>query len=343
MKAELKQFVEETESVFGRTTITWRKALFPEISSRDWIDSAILAGEAVPEIIRGIRSGLATDADFNPQVLQAFHLQYPNVDRDFTDFVREHQNPDQLRGIFSGVKGKLFELRHVANLNDHLPEGYIAHLAESPTQPGYDIIIEGPDHHFDYLQDKFTGSLSLLRRAAERWPEIDIAVPHDVAAQIKDPDLLAHVIDTGISGDDLHASVEHDMAVASVDADFGFHLPFLAPLTIAADESYKVWKGKTRVSHAWKRFKWRSTRTVTSNIFGQVLAVGTGVPVLILASIPCRLLWGRYDVATYYVNVIGARRERINNIQQSLQSGAMGRPRAQSLARTSLLLSSNAV
>src|ERR1700740_3389329 len=98
----------------------------------------------MPDLVHAIRAGSMTDAHFDPQVLEAFHLQYPNVQMNFTDFVREHQDPDELRGVISGVKGKLFELKHVDILNGQLPEGYVAHLADSATQPGYDVIIAGP-------------------------------------------------------------------------------------------------------------------------------------------------------------------------------------------------------
>lgn len=277
-----------------------------------------------------------TDAHFDPDVIKSFHLQYPNVRMSFTDFVRQHQNPDELRGVISGVKGKLFELKHVAALNEHLPDGYVARLADSATQPGYDIIVEGPDHHYDYLQDKFSNSLSLLRKAADRWPDIDIALPHEVAAQVTDPDLITHVIDTGISGDALNAEIGHTVDAASVDV--GFHFPWLVLVIIAADEGRQVWKGKAKLTHFWRRFKQRSKRSLGSNFVGQGMALATGEPTLQLVSVPIRLLWGRYDVGSHWTKLIDARRERINKLSQALESGSDDRQRVKSLARMSLLL-----
>jgi hypothetical protein len=338
MRAELQEFVRETAGQFPEGKRDWRKALFPELSSREWVDAAVLTGESVPALIQQIRAGLVTDAHFDPDVIESFHLQYPNVQMSFTDFVRQHQAPDELRGVISGVKGKLFELRHVANLNEHLPHGFVARLADSATQPGYDIVIEGPDHHLDYLQDKFSTSLSLLRRAAERWPDIEIALPHEIATHVTDPDLITHIVDAGISGDALNAKIEHTVDAASADIDF--HFPWLLLFIIAADEARQVWKRKAKLMHFWRRFTQRAKKSLGSNFIGQGLAVVAGEPALQLVSVPVRLLWSRYDVAAHWMKLIDARRERIAKISQSLEFGADGRVQAKLLARMSLLLNS---
>jgi len=322
MRPELQEFVRETELGLPQTKRDWRQNLFPELSSREWVDAAVLAGESVPALIQGIRTGQVTDAHFDPDVIKSFHLQYPNVRMSFTDFVQEHQDPDELRGVISGVKGKLFELKHVAALNEHLPDGYVARLADSATQPGYDIIIEGPDHHYDYVQDKFSNSLSVLRRAADRWPDIEIAVPHEIATQITDPDLLVHVLDTGISGDGLTAEIDH--TVDAANADMGFHFPWLVLVIIAIDEGWQVWKRKTGLKDSWKRFKRRSKRSLGSNLVGQVIALAAGEPTLQLMSVPVRLVWGRHDVGSHWIKLIDARRQRINRMSQALESGPDG-------------------
>lgn len=337
MRTDLQEFVRETESRCGPAKRDWEKQLFPDLSARDWLDSAVLAGEGVPDLLRAIRAGSITDAHFDPQVIEAFHLQYPNVRTNLTDFIREHQAPDELRGVVSGIKGKLFELNHVTILNEQLPDGYAAHLASSPTQPGYDLVIEGPDHQYDYLQDKFSSSVPLLRQAAERWPDIDIAVPHDVAVGLKDPDLLAHVVDTGISADAMNAQIEGTVDAASID--FGFHVPWLIPIVIAGDEVRSVWNGRTKLRHAWRRFKHRLKRSLGSNLLAQTAAVAVGEPTLLLSSIPIRLIWGRFDVANHGLQLMDARRRRINAIRQALESDTKVKTKTKSLARISLLIS----
>lgn len=338
MRPELQEFVIETESRCGAARWDWKKQLFPDLSARDWVDSAVLAGESVPGLIHAIQAGSLSDADLDPQVPEAFHLQYPNVQGSFTDFVQVHQDPEELRGVISGVKGKLFELRHVSYLNEHLPEGYAAHLADSPTQPGYDLVIEGPDHQLDYLQDKFTSSAALLREAADRWPDIDIAVPHEVAQQLTDADLVTHIVDAGISGDEMNAQI--GQAVDAADIDFGFHIPWIVPIWIVGDEARQVLKGRTKLRQARIRVKHRLKRSLGANLAAQGVAVAFWNPYLQLVSIPIRLMWGRFDVAAYGLQLIDARRKRINALKQALEGGANERTKAKILARTSLLLNS---
>lgn len=338
MKPELIDFVTETTSRFGQPRGNWRESLFPELSSRDWLDAAVLAGDSVPDLIHEIRAGHVTDSHYPPEVLKAFHLQYPNVQIGFTDFIRQHDHPDELRRIFSGVRGKYFELVHVASLNEHLPDGYVAHLAESATQPGYDVIIEGPDHQYEYLQDKFTSSLSILRRAAERWPDIDIAVPHEVATEIQDLELMHHLIDTGIHGEALNADVAHALDAANAAVDFYF--PWLPIFFIVGDEGRQVWRGKSSLRSAWSRLKARLKRTLGSNLIAQGVAVASGDPNFRLLSIPIRLAWARYDAAKSHLQMINSRQARIEAIRNALESGSRGRTEANKLAHFSLLINS---
>jgi hypothetical protein len=320
MDPRLKEFVDETQARYGTGTSDWRQALFPEVSAREWVDTALLGGESVRDIVNGVGAGHVSDANLDPRVVEAFHLQFPSVKGELSDFIRHHPAPEQVQGIFSGVKGKLFEISHADYLNSHvLPEGYVARLAASPTQPGYDIVIEGPDHHYDYLQDKFTDSMSILREAVKRWPDIDIAVPHEVAAQVKDPDLITHVIDTGISGDDLANKVGHSVDLAG--ADYGWHFPWLLVAFIAGEEGWRSWKGKKGMSHFLAQAKRRLTRSVMSNLTGQALAIASGEPELCLVSVPLRLLWARYDVAQTFGQRIDSALVRIRSLAAAFAAG----------------------
>jgi hypothetical protein len=157
----------------------------------------VLGAQAVEEIILALRSGKLDISHVPPDVIAAFHLQFPNVG-DFGDFIRQHLDEDQLRGIVSGIKGKLFEMAHVEYLNDgHLPRGLVARLAKLANQPGYDIVIEAPDHHVTgVLQDKATHTLQLVREALDRYPNIPVAVPHELAQHLGD---MPNVIGSGVS------------------------------------------------------------------------------------------------------------------------------------------------
>lgn len=74
----------------------------------------------------------------------------------------ENYDDAELTGIVNGIKGKLFELRYVDYLNDgHIPDGYQAILAESATNPGWDIAVLGADDSVaEEIQLKATDSVS---------------------------------------------------------------------------------------------------------------------------------------------------------------------------------------
>jgi hypothetical protein len=133
----------------------------------------------------------------------------------------------------------------------------------------------------------------------------------------------------------MNAQIEHTLDAANFD--FGFHVLWLVPMS-AGDEALQVSTGKAKLSLAWKRLKRRLKRSLGSNLLAQALAVAAGEPALQLASVPIRLTWARLDVATGALELIDARRRRINAIEQAL--GSDGPTKALTLARASLLFSS---
>jgi hypothetical protein len=336
---KLADFVRTTRRDYGRCP-GWKSELFPEVSSQEWLDTAVLAGESVHDLIDAIHAGRLNDTHIDSQVLRAFRLQYPNVQEPFVGFVRAHSDPDELRGIFSGVRGKYFELLHLDLLQHTLPEGYAAHLAESPTQPGYDIRIDGPDHKFDYIQDKFTQNMGLLREAAHRWPEFDIAVPHETLAHVRDPELLGHLFDSGIESEMVNAKVEHAFEVAS--QHFGFHLPKLAIAWILFTETKELIRGSVTARIFLRRTTQRLKKSVISSLIGQGAIWSTGEPVTGLCSVLFRLLWSRYDVQTFLSRSIEGRLNRIKGIHQLFCGDSTERAQAYSEARWALLSTASA-
>ena len=90
-----------------------------------------------------LADALRDPSGVSPEVEQAFHLAYPGLSQaeSFSEAVNR-MSSDELVGLVSGVKGKLFETELVSHLNSgSLPEGFQASLAESVTQPGWDIQI----------------------------------------------------------------------------------------------------------------------------------------------------------------------------------------------------------
>jgi hypothetical protein len=107
-----------------------------------------------------------------PEVEQAFEMAYPDLatHETFAEAVRD-MDTAELEGLASGVKGKLFEIQYADYLNDgHLPDGYVASLADSATQPGWDIQITGPDGAMsEVIQAKATDSASYVAEALTRY------------------------------------------------------------------------------------------------------------------------------------------------------------------------------
>ncbi|MBK7006290.1 MAG: hypothetical protein IPH37_15145 [Burkholderiales bacterium] len=150
--------------------------------------------------------------DVDPLLLQAIYDTNPSI----TDDRLFALDGDALQGAVNTAKGKYFEYLVVDKLSQGqqvgpllLESGQQAVLADSMTQPGWDLRIV--DEHGDvveYLQLKATDSVSYIRSALERYPDIQILATDEVV----DSGL---VLDSGISDQDLRANVE--MGVNAVD------------------------------------------------------------------------------------------------------------------------------
>jgi hypothetical protein len=338
MNPVLGQFVSQTRECFGPPKKPWREVLFPQLSDQEWLDTATLAGTSITDVLHAIHSGGITEADIDPQVLEAFHLQFPHVDN-FVDFVQAHEDPEELRGIFSGLKGKLFELQHVDYLNhENLPDGYIAKLAESSVQPGYDIVIEGPNHEqVQFLQDKASSSADLIRTALSKYPDIDIYVPHQAATDLHDAGLSDHVFDSGIDGDALHQKTQ--AAITAADHVDGYHFPWLGEALVVMTEGYYLHQGKTNLSQFGKRTWRRGSRLFGSQLVGHAAAFATGHPAVHAISVPVRWIFARWDHSRDFSAATQSRLRRIRNISDSLSDQPQNRSRTRALAVASALTS----
>ncbi len=164
-------------------------------SSEDFVDAAVIGGVGVADILAGKIAEWQIPSD----VLAAFHAQYPQHGSSFVDAVKHLSgHRDELAGLISGIKGKLFEIDYVDWLNHgHLPDGWTAEMAHAANNPGWDIAIhDGQGHVADVLQLKATESLAYVREAIAAHPDIDVVVPHDLYERLADhPELLSHIVD----------------------------------------------------------------------------------------------------------------------------------------------------
>ena len=212
--------------------------------------------------------------DYIPEeVEEAYKAAYPIKSQ--TDNLRdiiEDADDTELAGLISGIKGKLFEMRYVDFLNDgHLPDGYEAVLAESATNPGWDIaILDNNGITVNELQMKATDSVDYIKTALERYPDIDIVTTEEVYNSVVMHEFADNVINSGISNEELTSVVTETLESDSVDMDWG--LPVIPMLLIG----YSVYKKESLSSfEKGTEFGDRYIQSYISYIAGGAVAVIT--------------------------------------------------------------------
>ena len=149
-------------------------------SEREVLELAALATDVSLDRVTNL--GLEPEAD--PQFLEAFRLQYPNVSLESL----RGSSEERLENLVNGAKGKYFEVLVRDRLNAgegvgeiELQSGQAASLAESPTQPGWDLRIENEDGTAaELVQLKATESMAYVKTAFDKYPDIRVAVPSEV-------------------------------------------------------------------------------------------------------------------------------------------------------------------
>ena len=233
---------------------------------------------------------LGLEPDANPQLIEAFQLQYPNVELASLS----ERSSEALEGFVSGVKGKYFEVlvRDELNTGETLGElqlepGQIARLAESPTQRGWDLeILDRQGETVEQIQLKATESMSYVRDALEKYPEFRVAAPEEL-------DSTSHeILGTGISDFELEEATEEHIAELSesaitdalqTTAEFGVDvIPLGSVLFIGVIEGRRYLMGEATLRESMRRGGRRLPRATAYSGIGTALAA-TGLG---LAAIP---------------------------------------------------------
>lgn len=178
----------------------------------DLLDTLVVGGVTLADITR-------SPGHVPPLVEKAFTLQYPDLARTetFSQGV-QHASPDQLVGLASGVKGKLFELSLLDHLNTpgQLPDGWHAVLAHSATQPGWDLeVLDAHGYVADLIQAKATESVEYIRQALERYPSIDITTTSETYSKMAAMGAVQHVHNGGVALASLNGNMANAVATAS--------------------------------------------------------------------------------------------------------------------------------
>jgi hypothetical protein len=294
-----------------------RDLLSRPVSSEDYVDSVLIGGMSLKDIIAGKVDEWQIPAD----VIRAWKLAYPrqSVNGTFLDAVAKHSgDPDTLRGVVSGVKGKLFEINYVDYLNaGHLPSGYTAKLADSATQPGWDIrVLDDHGAVVEQFQNKASECASYVRAAIHADPSIPSVVPRDVFLKLSErPDFVGHLVDGQRTLGELHSEVNSAVEHAGAAA-LHFHLPVVAVAFTIAQNCSRYRKGSCTLQEAMANIGTRSLLATIASAAGWGASAAAhasivGVPVAMVV----RLFGsqaihnvGRRRLLTSYVQTVAASR-----------------------------------
>lgn len=199
-------------------------------------------------------------------------------------------------GAVNTAKGKYFEYLVADRLNAGeqvgdvvLASGQQAVIAESMTQPGWDVrIVNDEGTVVQYLQMKATDSGAYIREALERYPDFQIVSTSEVAGRL---DGRAMVLDAGIDDDELRRQVGGavDLADDAVTERFvDYFCPLWPLMAIAAMEGYRVSIGQASIDAFVEQMTVRGKRLLAIKLAGAtVFALGGG-----LLAIPAGLAGG---------------------------------------------------
>lgn len=281
IRAQSTEYQQQLHRVYGRID-----AAPLRVRKRDVVlDSLVVGGNTL--------ASYANDSvKVPPDVERAYQLAYPDLasHHTFAEEVRSLSS-SELEGFVSGVKGKLFELEYVEYLNDgHLPSGYHAVLAQSATQPGWDIAITGPDGHMkDVIQAKATDSVEYVKTALEKYPHIDVVTTEEVHSQLVMQGFGDNVIDSHIAESAIHGAVQGATDAAAVHFSW---TPSVISLALIAFSAYS--KDGLDAYEKSKSFGERSVRSYVAYLAGGAVAVASGLWWLgMIGGIGSRLILGR--------------------------------------------------
>lgn len=273
----------------------WRTALRDRLPGQEeFLDTAVIGGLEVKDIL----AGKIAESRVPPDVLRAFHDQYPGLGGSFTAAVqRLARDPARLQGFINGVKGKLFEEHYVDWLNQgHLPAGYHAELAHAANQPAWDIAIrDGHGQVHERLQLKATEQFGHMRTALALHPNIEVVAPHEAYLHAAHHvGVAGHLVDShqSLAGLDatMHGAVEHAEAANPA----GFHLPLLAVAVAAGQGAYFWYRGRWTALEAVRRTSERGVLALLAEAaFALSLSLGVEPMVGLPVSLGVRVAGGQ--------------------------------------------------
>ena len=294
------QALAESYSPQKRQTLLGLAAECRRRNEREVLELGALAADVSTDDVLN----LGLEPESNPQLLEAFRLQYPRV----AEKLLKGASKDELGGWERGVKGKYFEVLVRDRLNDgesvgglSVKPGQVARLAESPTQRGWDVEIVNQDGTLDEaFQLKATESMSYVKRALDENPDIRVVVPSelgDEAAASEDvvsTDISNHSLEEdygdqlGELGEGVFEDALHQAGELAFDS-----IPEVSALLIVASEGRQVLTGRYTVKEALKRSRGRLGKSVAFSSIGAVINRTPAAPISIPTTVALKIAEGR--------------------------------------------------
>ena len=226
---------------------------------------------------------MSPDAD--PQFLEAFRLHYPGISLESL----RGESEEYLKNLVNGAKGKYFEvlLRDRLNAGERVGEielqpGQVARLAESPTQPGWDLRIEDEDGSVaELIQLKASESIAYIKTALDKYPDIRVAAPSEI------DDSAEEILGTDISNEQLEQVTKAQLeelgeGMAEDLLDKGAELaadsiPFVSMVTTGVIEGRNLLAGRSTLQESLSRGARRIGKAAVYDAIGTVSGIGPGM------------------------------------------------------------------
>ena len=294
------QALAESYSPQERQSLLGLAAEYRRRDEREVLELGALAADVSADDVLN----LGLEPESNPQLVEAFGMQYPNVPIESLRGASEQR----LTGLAQGVKGKYFEVLARDRLNDgesvgelSLEPGQVARLAESPTQQGWDVEIVNQDGTLDEaLQLKATESMSYVKTALDENPDIRVVVPSELEDEAADS---AQLISTDISnaslknevGDQLGELSESGLENALDEAgELAFDsIPGISLLIIGATEGRKVLTGRATVEEAVRSGRGRVGKALAFSIIAGAINATPAAPISVPTTVALKIAEGR--------------------------------------------------
>ncbi len=284
--------------------------------------AAIAADVAIDDLVN-----LGLEPDENPLLREALTRQYPGL----TVESLAGQDREYLNDLTNGVKGKYFEILVRERLEEGgsvggivLGEGETASLAESPTQPGWDVqILDSSGERVEVLQVKATESIGYVKEHLEKYPEITVVVPEELGQFASDtPGVLSA---QGVSGREVTGATESQLQewgesdlVNAVHhgAEFAFDaVPVVSIGVTMVIEGHRVLTGRSTAAEAVRRGGRRVASAAVWTTAGAALThLGVGEPVSAAAMVGARMYAGRISKYTGLADSLEASTEELRRL-----------------------------